>query len=110
MRRDDLARTLDSWFDPSRFRDVGENGLQIEGTTDISKVVCGVSANLGLIDAAIQADADALFVHHGLVWGGGIRRLTGWLGERVRRMIIMRRTRSPNHPVRRRIPPPHTRP
>lgn len=87
MHRDDFARTLDAWLEPSRFVDVGENGLQVEGRAEIKKVVCGVSANLELIDAAIEAGADALFVHHGLVWGGGIRRLTGWLGERVRRLL-----------------------
>ncbi len=87
MLRDDLAHTLDTWLEPDRFRDVGENGLQVEGRETIEKVVCGVSANLDLIDAAIDAGADALFVHHGLVWGGGIRRLSGWLGERVRRLI-----------------------
>ena len=31
--------------------------------------------NTGSIEAY---GADALFVHHGLVWGGGIRRLNGW--------------------------------
>lgn len=87
MRRDDLAKALDEWLEPARFRDVGENGLQVEGKDEIQRVVCGVSANLDLIDAAIAHKADAIFVHHGLVWGGGIRRLTGWLGERVRRLM-----------------------
>ena len=40
-----------------------------------------------LIDQAVTVGADAIVVHHGLVWGGGIRRLTGWLGRRVRSLV-----------------------
>ena len=31
--------------------------------------------------------ADAVVVHHGLVWGGGLRRLDGWLLQRVRVVV-----------------------
>ncbi len=87
MHRDDLHALLDRWLEPARFRDAGENGLQVEGKDDVRKVICGVTANAALIEAAIARGADAIFVHHGLVWGGGIRRLTGWLGARVRRLV-----------------------
>jgi len=87
MDRDDLEKLLDGWLEPTRFKDVAENGLQVEGKRSIERVVCGVSANRTLIDAAIERQADAIFVHHGIVWGGGIRRLSGWLGERVRRLM-----------------------
>lgn len=87
MHRDDLAKLLDGWLEPANFRDVAENGLQVEGKANIERVVCGVSANRALIDAAIERKADAIFVHHGIVWGGGMRRLDGWLGERVRRLM-----------------------
>lgn len=87
MHRDELHALLDRWLEPARFRDVGENGLQVEGRAEVRRVVCGVTANAALIDAALAAKADAIFVHHGLVWGGGIRKLTGWLGERVRKLM-----------------------
>ncbi len=87
MHRDELHALLDRWLEPARFKDVGENGLQVEGRAEVRRVVCGVTANGALIDAAIEAGADAVFVHHGLVWGGGIRKLTGWLGERVRKLM-----------------------
>lgn len=87
MHRDDLHALLDRWLEPARFRDVAENGLQVEGRDEVRTVVCGVTANAALIDAAIDAKADAIFVHHGLVWGGGMRKLTGWLGVRVRRLF-----------------------
>jgi dinuclear metal center YbgI/SA1388 family protein len=49
--------------------------------------VSGVTASLALIDAAIAAGADAILVHHGLFWRGQDGRLTGWLAERVRRLM-----------------------
>lgn len=87
MHRDDLHALLDRWLEPARFHDSAENGLQVEGRAEIQSVICGVTANRDLIEAAIDAKADAIFVHHGLVWGGGIRSLTGWLGARVRRLV-----------------------
>ncbi len=50
------------------FSDYCPNGLQIEGKTEIQKLISGVSANQDLIDAAIDEKADALFVHHGFFW------------------------------------------
>jgi dinuclear metal center YbgI/SA1388 family protein len=83
MRRDALSTLLDEWLEPGRFTDAAENGLQVEGKAEIARVVTGVSANRALIERAIALGADAVVVHHGLVWGGGIRRVDGWLKERI---------------------------
>jgi dinuclear metal center YbgI/SA1388 family protein len=87
MQRVHFTALLDELLTPGRFTDVAENGLQVEGGPTVSRIVCGVTANLALIDAAIAASADAIVVHHGLVWGGGIRRLDGWLKTRVERLL-----------------------
>ena len=62
-----------------RFEDYGPNGLQVEGQAEVRRIVSGVTASLAFIDAAIDAGADALLVHHGLFWRGQDGRLTGWL-------------------------------
>lgn len=87
MDRARFTALLDEIFPPGRFTDAAENGLQVEGRATVARVVCGVTANLALIDAAIAAGADTIVVHHGLVWGGGIRRLDGWLKTRVQRLM-----------------------
>jgi len=87
MTRDDLGTLLDGWLQPHRFSDVAENGLQVEGRGEVRRVVCGVTASQALIDRAVEDGADAIIVHHGIVWGGGMRRLTGWLGRRVRTLM-----------------------
>jgi dinuclear metal center YbgI/SA1388 family protein len=68
---------------PSRFKDYGPNGLQVEGKDRIARVVSGVTASRALIEAAIQAKADAIFVHHGLFWRGQDATITGWMKQRI---------------------------
>ncbi len=72
---------------PERFKDYGPNGLQVEGRAEVRRLVSGVTASLALIDAAIEWQADAILVHHGLFWRGQDGRLTGWLAERVKRLL-----------------------
>jgi dinuclear metal center YbgI/SA1388 family protein len=86
-RRCDVEAFLQALLQPDRFKDYGPNGLQIEGRSEIRRVVSGVTASLALIDAAITAGADAIVVHHGLFWRGHDGRLVGWLKERVARLM-----------------------
>jgi dinuclear metal center YbgI/SA1388 family protein len=53
----------------------------------VRRLVCGVTASLALIDAAIAADADAVLVHHGLFWRGQDGRVTGWMKRRLARLL-----------------------
>mgnify|MGYP001556835856 FL=1 len=57
--------------------DASNNGLQVEGVTDIKKIVFGVDACLALFEKAAEKDADLIFVHHGMSWGGGFKKLVG---------------------------------
>jgi dinuclear metal center YbgI/SA1388 family protein len=81
--RADLLAALDALLQPERFRDYGPNGLQVEGREQISHIVSGVTASRALIEAAIEAKADAILVHHGLFWRGHDGRVTGWMKQRL---------------------------
>ncbi|HYD77846.1 Nif3-like dinuclear metal center hexameric protein [Ramlibacter sp.] len=81
--RQDLADAFDALLEPGRFKDYGPNGLQVEGRAGIRRIVSGVTASRALIEAAIAAQADALFVHHGLFWRGQDGRVTGWMKQRL---------------------------
>ncbi len=85
--RDQLLRAFDALLEPGRFKDYGPNGLQVEGRREVRRLVSGVTASLALIDAAIEAQADAIVVHHGLFWRGQDGRLTGWMKQRVARLL-----------------------
>ena len=81
--RSELLAAFDTLLQPERFRDHGPNGLQVEGCARVSKIVSGVTASRALIEAAITARADAIFVHHGLFWRGQDGRVTGWMKQRL---------------------------
>ncbi len=82
-----LLASFDALLQPALFRDYGPNGLQVEGKAEVRKVVSGVTASLALIDAAIDGGADAIFVHHGLFWRGQDGRVTGWMKQRLARLL-----------------------
>ena len=81
--RSQLLQAFNALLQPERFRDYGPNGLQVEGVLQISKIVSGVTASRALIEAAITARADAIFVHHGLFWRGQDGCVTGWMRQRL---------------------------
>ncbi len=82
-----LLAACNAELHPERFKDYGPNGLQVEGCARISKLVSGVTASRALIEAAIEANADAIFVHHGLFWRGQDGTVTGWMKERLRLLL-----------------------
>ena len=82
-----LLAAFDEMLQPAQFRDYGPNGLQVEGRAAIRKLVSGVTASRALIEAAIAAGADAIFVHHGLFWRGQDGRVTGWMKQRLARLL-----------------------
>ena len=81
--RHELLHAFDLLLAPTRFKDYGLNGLQVEGRTTVRRIVSGVTASRALIEAAIEAEADAIFVHHGLFWRGQDGRVTGWMRQRL---------------------------
>jgi dinuclear metal center YbgI/SA1388 family protein len=82
-----LLETLNGLMQPALFNDYGPNGLQVEGRQEIRKLVTGVTASRALIDAAIASGADALLVHHGLFWRGQDGCITGWMKQRLARLL-----------------------
>ncbi len=87
ISRTELVQALDGLLQPERFKDYGPNGLQVEGKARIARIVSGVTASRALIEAAIAARADAIFVHHGLFWRGQDGRVTGWMKQRLQLLL-----------------------
>jgi dinuclear metal center YbgI/SA1388 family protein len=65
------------------FEDYCPNGLQIEASREIHKLMGGVTASQALIEAAQTWGADALLVHHGYFWKGEALALRGVKGRRI---------------------------
>lgn len=87
ITRDELVAFLDDLLDAHEGGDYGPNGLQVQGRSQITKVVTGVSACLELFERAAAADADAVLVHHGIFWHGMPLPLTGVQHGRVASLI-----------------------
>jgi len=69
---------------PNSYEDYCPNGLQVEGSAQINKIAFAVSATKDSIEQAIEQNAAALVVHHGLFWKfHGPKTLTGPFAKRV---------------------------
>ncbi len=80
----ELESFLNQTLKPELFDDYCPNGLQIEGSKNIKKIVFSVSATKESAEFAEKLKADALIVHHGIFWKfHGTRTLTGAFARRV---------------------------
>ena len=87
VTRENLLSELDALLQPHRFRDYCPNGLQVEGCAEIGRLVSGVTASQALLDAAVEAKADAVLVHHGYFWKSEDPCIRGMKGRRIRTLI-----------------------
>jgi len=87
LHRDELTDYLNEYLSVSAFSDYCPNGLQVEGKTDIRRLVTGVTASQRLIDEAIDRQADAILVHHGYFWKGEAAALTGIKRNRLAALL-----------------------
>ena len=96
MKLEKILSWLDKTLKVSSFDDVSNNGLQIDRFATptqnlktskpqtISTVAFAVDASVRAVEAAAKAGAQLLVVHHGISWGGGIKRIEGGVGNVIR--------------------------
>lgn len=87
MELNRLVSELANFLQVVRFQDYCPNGLQVEGRSEVRRIVTGVTASQALIDAAIEADADAILVHHGYFWRGEPAEITGTKRNRLKQLL-----------------------
>ncbi len=78
----ELCQFLNEYLEVDLYKDVSNNGLQVEGRRNVEKVAFAVDACMESFKAAKKAGADVLVVHHGLIWGG-IEYVTGIVKKRL---------------------------
>ncbi|MBL4765760.1 MAG: Nif3-like dinuclear metal center hexameric protein [Colwellia sp.] len=87
MKRAELEQYLNKLLKPEQIKDYAPNGLQIQGSEKISKIVTGVTASQALIDLAIAEKADALLVHHGYFWKNESYVIRGMKHSRIKALL-----------------------
>lgn len=88
MKLDELVSYLDSYLRVSEIPDYGNalNGLQVEGSGEVTRLAAAVDASEASILEAIRRGCEMLLVHHGLFWDGN-RALVGRRYRRIRPLI-----------------------
>jgi len=84
---DTLVAEAERYLASKGFQDYCPNGLQVEGRPQVRRIVSGVTASQALIDAAVEAEADLLLVHHGYFWKGENPCITGMKQRRVKTLL-----------------------
>jgi dinuclear metal center YbgI/SA1388 family protein len=83
-----LVAELDELLESDETPDYCPNGLQVEGVPDVERIVTAVSASYELFHRAANLGADAIIVHHGILWNSSeAPRITGSLLERLRVLL-----------------------
>ena len=88
MQRDELTKYLAKYLKTDNFNDYCPNGLQVQGKSEIFKIVLGVSASVELFNRAIKEKADTVIVHHGIIWNYERPVYTGGYRERVKTLLV----------------------
>ena len=83
----DLLFHLNNELQSAAISDYSPNGLQVEGKSDVLKLLTGVTASEALIDEAIAKKADAILVHHGYFWKGEPANVVGMKKNRLKKLL-----------------------
>ncbi|MFP3013603.1 MAG: type 2 GTP cyclohydrolase I [Arsenophonus sp. NC-QC1-MAG3] len=68
MRNIELEQLINTHLNVYQYQDYSPNGLQVEGRSEVKKIVTGVTASQALLNEAVKLAADAIIVHHGYFW------------------------------------------
>jgi dinuclear metal center YbgI/SA1388 family protein len=86
-KRDEITAYCDELLDVDSFEDFGPNGLQVPGAEEVNKIATGVTANLECLERAVQAGAELVLTHHGLIWGDEPSPLSVPMASRLRALL-----------------------
>lgn len=87
MRNSELEQLVNQLLNAAAFKDYGPNGLQVEGKSEIKKIVTGVTACQALLDEAVRLEADAILVHHGYFWKNEPSVIKGMKRQRLKTLL-----------------------
>ncbi len=83
----EIVHYTDTLLQSSSFKDYCPNGLQVEGTQEVNKIISGVTASQALLDMAVEKNADMVLVHHGYFWKSDPPAITGIRRRRIATLL-----------------------
>lgn len=87
VSRQQLVSYLAEQLNVAKIKDFCPNGLQVEGTDSITRIITGVTASQALVDAAVARKADAILVHHGYFWKNEPAPIVGMKQRRIKALL-----------------------
>ena len=87
MERTELQTHLHELLMVAQYQDYCPNGLQVEGRSAVSRIVCGVTACQRLLELAVAVKADTVIVHHGYFWRGEAEPVVGMKKRRLATLL-----------------------
>ena len=82
--RDEIVAFCNELLRANDYQDLSVNGLQVEGSQTVARLAVAVSTSVLILEQAIDWGADALLVHHGLLYGSRMQPVTGLFAGRLR--------------------------
>jgi dinuclear metal center YbgI/SA1388 family protein len=79
----DIVLYLDTYLETDSIKDDSWNGLQVEGKSEVGKVIFAVDAGVETFERAVQENADIVVVHHGMFWKSSNPSIKTWNKRRV---------------------------
>lgn len=86
-KRAEIVSYIDTLLDVKNIPDYGPQGMQVEGSAHVVRIVLGVSAHQALFEAATKIKAEMIIVHHGLLWDNLPRTVVGWRKSRLKILL-----------------------
>jgi len=94
---DEIVSFCDELLEVDAFEDYGPNGRQVPGAGEVSKVATGVTPTLEMLRGGLDAGAELILTHHGLLWGTAEHGLTPGLAQRLRALLEAEATLAAYH-------------
>ncbi len=87
VNNQEITLYLKTILNVDSFKDYCPNGLQIEGSQNITTLVSGVTLNQELIEQALVHKAQGILVHHGIFWKGDNPCISGIKKQRLQALL-----------------------
>lgn len=84
---EDLVRYINELLLVEQYSDYCPNGLQVEGRSQVRRIVGAVTASRAVVEYAANVQADAVLVHHGYFWRSEDPVLKGAKRARIKTLL-----------------------
>jgi dinuclear metal center YbgI/SA1388 family protein len=85
--RRELEAWLNLYLNVEAVQDSLPNGLQIEGTREVRRILTAVSISAEVIEQAVREGADTIIVHHGMFWKNDDPTVKGYRRTRLAKLL-----------------------